>query len=97
MNPIFCNIVQTGYIYTHCCVLVNFEIGFPGVLDVSATYTLSGPQELKLEMEAIPRTKVTPVSLVQHTYWKLAGENSNRTILSNEVRIWANSYTPVDK
>lgn len=73
------------------------EQGFPGVLDVSATYTLSGPRELKLEMKALPKTKATPVSLAQHTYWNLAGENSNRTILSNEVRIWAHSYTPVDK
>lgn len=73
------------------------EQGFPGVLDVYATYTLSGPGELTLEMKAIPRTKATPVSLAQHTYWNLAGENSNRTILSNQVRIWAHSYTPVDK
>lgn len=73
------------------------EQGFPGVLDVSATYTLSGPRELTLEIKAVPRTKATPVSLAQHTYWNLAGEASNRSILSNKVTIWAHSITPVDK
>lgn len=52
---------------------------------------------MTLEIKAVPRTKPTPVSLAQHTYWNLAGEASNRSILGNKVTIWAYSITPVDK
>eukprot|EP01018_Ginkgo_biloba_P037776 Gb_09745 [translate_table: standard] len=73
------------------------EQGFPGDLDVSATYTLQEDMELRLDMKAIPRNKLTPVSLVQHTYWNLAGHNSGKDILGHLVRIWGSHYTPSDK
>ncbi|KAH9295393.1 hypothetical protein KI387_038981, partial [Taxus chinensis] len=73
------------------------EEGFPGDLDVSATYTISGDMELTLEMEAIPRNKATPVSLINHAYWNLAGQGSGRDILDHSVKIWASHYTPTDK
>merc|ERR1711915_202474 len=38
------------------------EQGFPGDLDVSVTYTISGDMELRLDYLAIPRNKATPVS-----------------------------------
>lgn len=41
--------------------------GFPGDLDVSVTYTLAAEGVLRTEMEAIARSKATPVSLAQHT------------------------------
>lgn len=72
------------------------EQGFPGDLDVSATYTLSGNLELRLDMEAVPRNKPTPVSLAQHTYWNLAGHNSG-DILDHSVQIWGSHVTPVDE
>lgn len=72
------------------------EQGFPGDLDVSATYTLSGNLELRLDMEAVPRNKPTPVSLAQHTYWNLAGHNSG-DILNHSVQIWGSHVTPVDE
>eukprot|EP01018_Ginkgo_biloba_P037742 Gb_35839 [translate_table: standard] len=73
------------------------EQGFPGDLDVSATYSLKEDMELRLDMKAIPRNKPTPVSLVQHTYWNLAGHNSGKDIFGHLVRIWASHYTPSDK
>eukprot|EP01018_Ginkgo_biloba_P037775 Gb_09746 [translate_table: standard] len=73
------------------------EQGFPGDLDVSATYTLQEDMELRLDMKAIPRNKPTPVSLVQHTYWNLAGHNSGKDILGHLVRIWGSHYTPSDE
>jgi len=72
------------------------EQGFPGDLDVSVTYTISGDMELRLDYEAIPRNKATPVSLTTHAYWNLAGHNSGRDILDNSVKIWASHYTPTD-
>nr|BAX09098.1 aldose 1-epimerase [Cryptomeria japonica] len=73
------------------------EQGFPGDLDVSVTYTITGNKELAVVMNAKPLNKATPVCLAQHTYWNLAGHNSGRTILDNKVKIWAHSYTPVDE
>ncbi|KAH9295402.1 hypothetical protein KI387_038990 [Taxus chinensis] len=72
------------------------EEGYPGDLDVFATYTISGDMELTLEMEAIPRNKVTPVSLINHAYWNLAGQDSGRDILNHSVKIWASHYLPTD-
>jgi len=72
------------------------EQGFPGDLDVSATYTISGDMELRLDMEAKSRNKATPVNLINHGYWNLAGEGSGRDILGNSVTIWASHYTPTD-
>ena len=70
--------------------------GFLGDLDVLVTYTISADMELRLDYEAIPRNKATPVSLTTHAYWNLAGYNSGRDILGNSVKIWASHYTPTD-
>lgn len=69
--------------------------GFPGDLDVYVTYKLSGPYELSVVMRATPRTKATPVNLVQHNYWNLGGHGSG-SILSTTVQILASHITPVD-
>lgn len=53
--------------------------------------------ELRIDMEAIPRNKATPVSLINHAYWNLAGHDSGRDILDHSVKIWASHYTPTDK
>lgn len=71
------------------------EEGFPGDLDVFVTYRLSAPYELSTIMRATPRTKATPVNLIQHNYWNLAGHNSG-SILSNTIQIFASHITPVD-
>ncbi|CAN6454730.1 unnamed protein product [Victoria cruziana] len=71
------------------------EQGFPGDVDVSVTYQIVGDYMLSVVMRAQPRNKATPVNLAQHTYWNLGGQNSG-TILSNRVKIYSSSYTPVD-
>ncbi|KAK6921282.1 Aldose 1-/Glucose-6-phosphate 1-epimerase [Dillenia turbinata] len=70
--------------------------GYPGDLSITATYTLTSSTTLKLDMEAVPGNKATPVSLAQHTYWNLAGHNSGN-ILDHSIQIWANHITPVDQ
>ncbi|KAG0449943.1 hypothetical protein HPP92_026998 [Vanilla planifolia] len=70
------------------------EQGFPGDLDVFVTYKIFGAYELTVNMEAIPRTKATPVNLLQHSYWNLGGHNSG-TILSNKVQIFCLPYHPL--
>ncbi|GAB2292595.1 hypothetical protein Dimus_026832 [Dionaea muscipula] len=72
------------------------EEGYPGDLSVSATYTLTSSTSLRLDMEAVPENKATPVNLAQHTYWNLAGHSSG-PVLDHHIQIWANHYTPVDQ
>ncbi|XP_010524327.1 PREDICTED: aldose 1-epimerase isoform X2 [Tarenaya hassleriana] len=69
--------------------------GFPGELRVKVTYKLVGTNELRVEMEAKPKDKATPVNLAHHTYWNLGGHDSG-DILSEQIRILGSRYTPVD-
>ncbi|KAH7553380.1 hypothetical protein JRO89_XS12G0005000 [Xanthoceras sorbifolium] len=71
------------------------EEGFPGDLFVTVAYTLIGENQLSVRMKAKALNKATPVNLAQHTYWNLGGHNSG-DILSEEIRIFASNYTPVD-
>lgn len=68
------------------------EMGYPGALDVTATYTLLG-YTLNLVMEA-RATTTTPVSLVQHHYFNLMGHGD---ILDHVVTIPAQEYTPLSE
>ncbi|CAL5031673.1 unnamed protein product [Urochloa decumbens] len=72
------------------------EQGFPGDLDVYVTYQLSSPYDLSLRMNATALNKATPVNLVNHAYWNLAGEGSG-DILGHLIQVFASQYTPVDK
>jgi aldose 1-epimerase len=71
------------------------EEGYPGNLDLSVTFTVTGKQELKIEYSA--RTdKPTPINLSNHTYFNLAGRTSE-PILGHELMLAADHYTPVDE
>jgi aldose 1-epimerase len=70
------------------------EEGFPGNLQVTAIYTLTENNELKLEYTA-KTDKPTVVNLTHHSYFNLAGQG-NGDILNHLVCINANEITPVD-
>ncbi|XBI53887.1 hypothetical protein VPH35_036036 [Triticum aestivum] len=72
------------------------EEGYPGDVTVRAVYSLPEATTLRLDMEAIPANKATPISLAQHTYWNLAGHNSG-SILDHSIQIWAKHVTPVNE
>ncbi|KAJ0048526.1 hypothetical protein Pint_17083 [Pistacia integerrima] len=72
------------------------EEGYPGDVSVTATYTLTSKTTLRLDMEAVPENKPTPISLAQHTYWNLAGHNSGN-VLEHSIQIWGQHITPVDE
>jgi aldose 1-epimerase len=68
------------------------EEGYPGNLNVTATYTLTEDNSLKVEFSATT-DKPTVVNLTHHSYFNLAGKGD---ILGHVVTIDSDKFTPVD-
>ena len=66
--------------------------GYPGNLSVTAVYTLTEDNGLRLDYTATTDMP-TVVNLTQHSYYNLAGRGD---ILNHEVMIAADKFTPVD-
>jgi aldose 1-epimerase len=70
------------------------EEGYPGTLQVTATYTLKSKENaLSLKFHATT-DKDTIVNLTAHSYFNLAGQGED--VLGHLVYIDADKYTPVD-
>lgn len=72
----------------------DMEMGFPGNVDVTVTYSVRTDRELKMEYEATTDQK-TVVNLTNHAFFNLNGEGSG-SILDHSLMIAAAQYTPVD-
>jgi len=68
------------------------EEGYPGNLSVTAVYTLTEDNALKLEFTATT-DKDTVANLTHHSYFNLAGKGD---ILGHVVMLPADQFTPVD-
>lgn len=68
------------------------EEGFPGNLQVTATYTLTGDNTLRLEFKATTDA-VTVCNLTHHSYFNLAGRGD---VLGHVLTLNASRFTPVD-
>ena len=77
--------------------------GYPGTVKVTALYTLKPtPTDqsvqlcLALTAELLDDTP-SPINLTQHSYFNLAGHDNNNGILDHTLRLYSNSYTPIDE
>lgn len=68
--------------------------GYPGNLMVTAIYTLTNDNKLKVEFSA-ETDKPTPINLTNHNYWNLGGAGTG-SILEHDLTINADSYLEVD-
>jgi aldose 1-epimerase len=70
------------------------EEGYPGNLTVTATYSLSDENELKIHYEATT-DKPTIIGLTNHSYFNLKGAG-NGTIRNHQLQLNADFYTVLD-
>ena len=72
------------------------ESGFPGNLQLFATYTLEANSALTIKYSA-ETNETTIVNISNHTYWNLAGEGSSSGVMGHILQISADHYLPVDE
>ena len=80
-------VTDTSIVLTY--LSVDGEMGYPGNLNVTATYILNYKNELSMELTA-STDKSTPVNLTNHVFFNLAGEGSG-SILNQLLTIPAKS------
>jgi aldose 1-epimerase len=75
-------------------VSADGEEGYPGQLKTDITYRISGGTELSMEMVAVT-DKPTIINLTNHSFFNLAGAETEGSILDHRLTIAADSYLPV--
>lgn len=74
----------------------NGDQGFPGALDVTASYLLDDSGTLTIDYRATTDA-TTVVNLTSHAYFNLAGEDSGESGREHLLQVAADAYSPVDE
>lgn len=89
-------VTEAGPAVTFTRTSPDGEMGFPGTLRVSVTYTLAAQDEgvtLSLDYHAVTDAP-TVVNLTNHSYWNLTAEPS-RGVLEHDLTVNATQFTAV--
>jgi aldose 1-epimerase len=70
------------------------EMGYPGTLTTTVTYTLDQNNELRINYHATTDAP-TVINLTNHSYFNLAGEDT-LDVYDHKVTIYADNYLPTD-
>lgn len=73
-------------------VSADGEMGYPGNLEVTVTYTWTDDNELRIDYRATT-DRATVLNLTNHTYFNIGEQD---TVLDQVVQLHADRYTPVD-
>src|ERR1700739_3229576 len=71
------------------------EMGYPGTLTTTVTYTVDQKNELRVNYHATTDAP-TVINLTNHSYFNLAGEDT-RDVYDQKVTINADNYSPTDQ
>lgn len=71
------------------------DMGFPGALDVTVTYSLDERGDLAIVFEAAT-DKPTIVNMTNHALFNLAGDGAPQGAMAHRLTIPASRFTPVD-
>ena len=100
LDKVLWNIGEIKHDATSASVSFNYvspdgEMGYPGKLSITATYTLDANNRLTIDYRATT-DKPTIVNLSNHAYWNLSGEGSG-SVMDQRLMIAADAYLPVDE
>ena len=76
-------------------VSADGEMGYPGNLSITVTYTLTNDNEVKIQYEGTT-DEATILNPTHHSYFNLSGDFTKK-ILDHELQIIADRFTPVDE
>lgn len=86
--------IERGDMIEFKLVSPDGDEGYPGWLNVTATYQLQGTV-LSLDIAATT-TKPTLCNLTNHAYWNMAGKGAGRgSVLNHELQIHGDHYFPL--
>lgn len=69
--------------------------GFPGSVQATVTYKLTGDNQLSVAFKAIP-SEATIINLTSHAYWNLNGHAAG-SVLNHTLQLAATTYTPMEQ